>query len=216
MPIYSFPTIGNPSSASTKSVMMALGLVILSLFSGFGVMYLIGLLGIDARNLLWIPVIFAGPAVVFAMFAVVKDEAKREARFRDMSTLVSDALILATGVELSERDIRRMVEGDVIDVEGGSLRIEAQQNGRSSLMTLIRDEYPENQEDNLPVHHATIEPPVKAEQKKDAATSGTSILPVQTKNPDPATQRHETVPVPAPGNKPKSVPTGTSTITAVK
>lgn len=219
MPIYSFPTIGNPSSASTRSVMMALGLVMLSLFSGFGAIYLIGLLEVNTNNLLWIPVLFAGPAVVFAMFAVVKDEAKREARFRDMSTLVSDALVLATGIELNERDIRRMVEGDVIDVDGGTLRVEQQQNGRSSTMTLIRDEYPaeaQTQESQLPVHHATIEPPVKAPQsKKDSdAAAGTSILPVQPKNLDPVTQKHDVSPDLS--KKPKLVPAGATSITASK
>lgn len=219
MPIYSFPTIGNPSSASTRSVMMALGLVMLSLFSGFGAMYLVGLLGVNSNNLLWIPVLFAGPAVVFAMFAVVKDEAKREARFRDMSTLVSDALVLATGIELNERDIRRMVEGDVIDIDGATLRVEQQQNGRSNTMTLIRDEYPAEpqaaQEAQLPVHHATIEPPTKApEVKKDSSVAGTSILPVQPKNIDPATQKHDISSDLS--KKPKLAPAGATSITASK
>jgi hypothetical protein len=195
--------------------MMALGLVMLSLFSGFGVMYLIGLLGINTNNLLWIPVLFTGPAVVFAMFAVVKDEAKREARFRDMSTLVSDALVLATGVELNERDIRRMVEGDVIDIDGGTLRVEGQQNGRSNIMTLIRDDYPEPQEDKLHVHKATVENPAPApETKKDSATAGTTILPVQSKNLDPSTQKHDISPEVI--SKPKLAPVGASSITASK
>jgi hypothetical protein len=195
--------------------MMALGLVMLSLFSGFGVMYLIGLIGINTNNLLWIPVLFTGPAVVFAMFAVVKDEAKREARFRDMSTLVSDALVLATGVELNERDIRRMVEGDVIDVEGGTLRVEEQQNGRSNIMTLIRDEYPEVQEDKLHVHKATVEYPIHApEPKVESGAAGTSILPVQTKNTDPSTQKHDISPDVV--RKPKLTPVGAPSITASK
>jgi hypothetical protein len=217
LPIYSFPTIGNPSSASTRSVMMALGLVILSLFSGFGVMYLIGLLGINTNNLLWIPVLFTGPAVVFAMFAVVKDEAKREARFRDMSTLVSDALVLATGVELNERDIRRMVEGDVIDIDGGTLRVEDQRNGRSNIMTLIRDEYTDPQEDKLHIHEATVENPTPTtapETKTEPAATGTTILPVQSKNPDPSTQKHDTPPDVI--RKPKLAPVGATSITASK
>ena len=194
MPIYSFPVIGNPSSASTRSVMMALGLVMLCLFSGFGAMYLIGLLGINTNNLLWIPVLFTAPSVVFAMFAVVKDESKREARFRDMSTLVSDALILATGIELSERDIRRMVEGDVIDVEGGALHIEEQQNGRSSIMTLIRDEYPATQEHGIHVHEATIESPTRKPESKvgsgdTGASTGTPLPPVQSKDLGHAPQK---------------------------
>lgn len=212
LPIYSFPTIGNPSSASTRSVMMALGLVVLSLFSGFGVMYLVGLLGVDSSRLLWVPILFAGPAVVFAMFAVVKDEAKREARFRDMSMLVSDALVFTTGLELNERDIRRMVEGDVIDVENGTLRIEQQQNGRSSIMTLIREEYPEPQEEQVPTHHATIEPPVKApepmkpEPAKEPSPTGTTLMPVLSKRPEPATQKQDIT-----AQKPKVVPMTSST-----
>lgn len=183
MPIYSFPSIGNPSSASTRSVMLALGLVMLSLFSGFGVMYLIGLLGVNASYLLWIPVLTTAPAVVFAMFAVVHDEAKREAHFRDMSTLVSDALLMATGLELNERDIRKMVDGDVItDVSGGTIHIEKQVNGRSSIMTLIRDAGPdESVQDEL--DHLVGE--IKAETKEATVSKldhhglGTAVLPVQ-------------------------------------
>lgn len=187
----------------------------LSLFAGFGVMYLIGLLGINTNNLLWIPVLFTGPAVVFAMFAVVKDEAKREARFRDMSTLVSDALVLATGVELNERDIRRMVEGDVIDVDGGTLRVEEQRNGRSNIMTLIRDEYPETQEDKLPFHKATVENPVHVpETKSEPDAAGTTMLPVQTKNLDPSTQKYDISPDVV--RKPKLTPVGAPSITTSK
>ena len=163
--------------------MYALGLVMLSLFTGFGIMYLIGLLGVNASYLLWIPVLTTAPAVVFAMFAVVHDEAKREAHFRDMSALVADALIMATGIELSERDIRKMVDGDMIsDVTGGSLRIEKQVNGRSAIMTLIRDGGPEenvqDELDNL-VGEIKVETKDASVSKLEDHALGTAVLPVQ-------------------------------------
>lgn len=140
MPIYSFPVIGNPSTASTRSVMYALAAVLMSLLSGFGVVYLLGLIGVDSGKLFWLPVLFMAPAVVFAMFAVVRAESNREAHFRDMSMLVSDAIVLNSGIELSERDIRRMVDGDEItDAEAGVMRIEIQSNGRNRAMVLVRD-----------------------------------------------------------------------------
>ena len=140
MPVYSFPVIGNPSTASTRSVMLALAAVLMSLLSGFGIVYLLGLIGADSSKLFWLPILFMTPAIIFAMFAVVRAESSREAHFRDMSTLVSDAIVLNSGIELSERDIRRMVDGDEItDAEAGVMRIEIQSNGRNRAMVLIRD-----------------------------------------------------------------------------
>lgn len=218
MPIYSFPVIGNPSSASTRSVMYALGLVMLSLLSGFGIMYLIGLLGVDTAHLIWIPVLSTAPAVVFAMFAVVHDEAKREAHFRDMSTLVADALLMSTGIELSERDIRKMVDGDVItDAAGGSLHIEKQVNGRNTIMTLIRDgghEDPVQDELDQIVGEMKVDVKDTSTTKFDAHT-GTAIIPVQEqKVPFGAPEKPSTSPDNAKskaGEKP-----GATVITAVK
>lgn len=214
MPIYSFPVLGNPSSASTRSVMLALGLVMLSLFSGFGIMYLIGLMGIDTQSLLWVPVLTTAPAVVFAMFAVVNDEAKREARFRDMSQLVSDALALSTGIELGERDIRRMVDGDVItDAHGGNLHIEEQTNGRSTIMTLIREE-PAPLQQHWEDHNRHVE-----EHKDEKVDSGlgTTSLPIQQSSKEATVTPLQPEASPSSGKAAKSgQSSGSTSLTAAK
>jgi hypothetical protein len=199
--------------------MYALGLVMLSLLSGFGIMYLIGLLGVDTSYLIWIPVLSTAPAVVFAMFAVVHDEAKREAHFRDMSTLVADALLMSTGIELTERDIRKMVDGDVItDAAGGSLHIDKQVNGRNTIMTLIRDG---GHEDPVQDELDQIVSEIKADTKDahttkfDVHGTSTAMIPVQQqKVPFGTPQKPESAPENGKGKAGEK--SGATPITAVK